>query len=314
MKLTKILAFLLTCITVSVSSLFATDLIVFHAGSLSVPFKDLGAEFEKRNPDVKVCLESAGSLVCARKITELKRPCDVLAVADYAVIDKIMMPDYADWNIKFATNEMIIMMTEESKQNDKINTKNWMEILAQPGIQYGHSDPNMDPCGYRALQTWQLAEKHYNKPGLNAQLLAGCPPKNIRPKEVDMLAMLETGALDYLFIYKSVALQHHKPFVALPKQINLGDEDFTDFYHQASVTVTGTKPGETLTQVGEPMLYGITVPKNAPNTDLAIKFVQFIISKDGQKIIHNNFQEPIVPAACKQAAKLPPALKGLVKK
>ena len=55
------------------------ELIIFHAGSLSVPMKQIATEFEKRNPDVRVLLESAGSLVCARKVTELKKPCDIIA-------------------------------------------------------------------------------------------------------------------------------------------------------------------------------------------------------------------------------------------
>ncbi len=43
----------------------------------------------------------------------------------------------------------------------KIDAGNWHEILLRPDVQYGHSDPNSDPCGYRSLLTWQLAEKYY---------------------------------------------------------------------------------------------------------------------------------------------------------
>ncbi|MCL1973294.1 MAG: tungstate ABC transporter substrate-binding protein WtpA, partial [Bacteroidetes bacterium] len=39
------------------------------------------------HPKVRVLSEGAGSLDCARKITELHRPCDIMASADYAVID-----------------------------------------------------------------------------------------------------------------------------------------------------------------------------------------------------------------------------------
>jgi molybdate/tungstate transport system substrate-binding protein len=45
------------------------ELMVFHAGSLSVPFRQIKDEYEKINPDIKILLEPAGSLVCARKIT-----------------------------------------------------------------------------------------------------------------------------------------------------------------------------------------------------------------------------------------------------
>ena len=68
------------------------DLIIFHAGSLSVPMKEISAAFKKENPDVNIMMEAAGSVECARKITELKKPCDIMASADYSVIDKLLNP------------------------------------------------------------------------------------------------------------------------------------------------------------------------------------------------------------------------------
>ncbi|MCK7535360.1 MAG: hypothetical protein MZV63_32450 [Marinilabiliales bacterium] len=48
------------------------NLIIFHAGSLSVPVMKLNAAFEKGQSRCQGALpEAAGSLVCARKITEL---------------------------------------------------------------------------------------------------------------------------------------------------------------------------------------------------------------------------------------------------
>ena len=68
------------------------EVIIFHAGSLSVPFKELAREYEKRNPGVEILLEPAGSIVCARKVTELKKPCDIVASADYFVINELLIP------------------------------------------------------------------------------------------------------------------------------------------------------------------------------------------------------------------------------
>ena len=84
-------------------------LIIFHAGSLSVPFKEIAAEFNKLYPDVKILMESAGSVASARKITDLNRPCDIMASSDYGVIDNMLIPKYADWNIKFVSNELSIV-------------------------------------------------------------------------------------------------------------------------------------------------------------------------------------------------------------
>ena len=74
-----------------------TVLKIFHAGSLSVPFEELEAKFEELHPDVDVQREPAGSAKCVRKITELDSQADILASADYNLIPKMMMPDFAEW-------------------------------------------------------------------------------------------------------------------------------------------------------------------------------------------------------------------------
>ncbi|GAI80720.1 unnamed protein product, partial [marine sediment metagenome] len=75
------------------------------------------------------------------------------------------------------------------------------------------SDPNQDPCGYRTLMVWQLAEDYYNAPGLYDKL-HGAAGELIRPKEVDLIALLESGDLDYAFEYSSVYI-HSVKFVRL---------------------------------------------------------------------------------------------------
>ena len=70
-------------------------LVMFHAGSLSVPFDEMEKAFEARYPGVDLQREAAGSQNCARKITELNKPCDIMASADYKVIDKLLIPEKA---------------------------------------------------------------------------------------------------------------------------------------------------------------------------------------------------------------------------
>ncbi|MBS3826003.1 tungstate ABC transporter substrate-binding protein WtpA, partial [Candidatus Bipolaricaulota bacterium] len=47
-----------------------TNLKVFHAGSLSIPFKQIEKKFEVSHPDVDVQLEAHGSVVAIRQVTE----------------------------------------------------------------------------------------------------------------------------------------------------------------------------------------------------------------------------------------------------
>jgi molybdate/tungstate transport system substrate-binding protein len=290
------------------------EVIIFHAGSLSIPMKQMAEAFNREYPKVKVLLEAAGSRICARKITDLKKPCDIMASADYSVIDTLLIPKYASWDIHFATNQMAIMYRPNSKYAKEINGNNWYKILLKKGVQYGHSDPNADPCGYRTLLVWQLAGKYYKAPGLYKKLLAHCPPQNIRPKETDLIALLEAGQLDYVFIYKSVCEQHHMPFVVLPAQINLGSPAYADFYKQATVKVSGKKPGTFIEKKGAPMIYGLTILNKAPHRDWAIKFMAFVLGPQGRAIMEKNGQQAIYPAKVTgEASKLPAALKQFVK-
>ncbi len=283
------------------------QIIVFHAGSLSVPLAQIKAEYEKKNPGTEILLESAGSLVCARKVTELKKPCDIVASADYFVINELLIPDYTKWSIRFATNEIVIAYNEKSRHSSEINANNWIDILQRDEVIYSRSDPNADPCGYRTVFTFLLAEKYYKREGLAAKMIS----KNkdyIRPKEVDLVALIESNAIDYMFQYKSVALQHGLKFIELPVEINLSDPAKTDNYKTVSYDVTGSKPGSKMKVTGDYINYSMTVLDKAPEKDAAIDFLCFIVSPEGLEIFRKNGQKPIVPFSTEQPDMIPSKL------
>jgi len=283
------------------------ELIIFHAGSLSVPLKQISREYEKNNPGTKIFLESAGSLVCARKVTELKKPCDILASSDYFVIDELLIPDYTSWGIRFATNEIVIAFTEKSKYHKEITPVNWMEILQRNDVIYARSDPDADPCGYRTEFTFMLAEKYYKLQGL-ADKMKIKNKEYIRPKEVDLVALMESNVIDYMFQYKSVALQHHLKYIELPKDINLSDPTKGKIYSTVSTEVAGNKPGNRMKVTGDYINYSVTIIENAPQKEEAINFLAFMLSAEGQEIYRKNGQEPIIPFSTEQSDKLPPKL------
>jgi molybdate/tungstate transport system substrate-binding protein len=285
------------------------DLVIFHAGSLSMPMKEISAAFKKIHPEVNILMESAGSVDCARKVTDLNKSCDIIASADYKVIDNMLMPKYADWNIKFVSNEMSIVYTEKSRHAGEINAQNWYNLLLKKDVAFGRADPNADPCGYRAVMAIQLAEKFYNKPGLTG-LLTSKDQNYMRPKEVDLLALLETQSVDYIFLYKSVAIQHNLKYLVLPGEVNLKEPKFADLYNTAVVSINGKEPGQQVKMKGEPMIYGVTMINTAPNKAVALAFLEFMLSKEhGIKILEKNGQPSVIPQQNAQFDKLPASLK-----
>jgi len=305
---------LIICVTAATGgdTPLSGELNIFHAGSLSVPMAQLADEFTRAHPNVTIRRTAAGSRECARKVTDLNLPCDVLASADYAVIDSLLIPQHADWNVLFAGNEMAIVYTAKSRHAAEITPANWHDILLRDDVVFGRSDPNADPCGYRAVLTMKLAEKHYNIPGFTEKMLKK-NTASIRPKETDLLALLETQSVDYLFLYRSVAQQHGLNWLPLPDEVNLKNAALAPLYAGVTIELTGTKPGEKITQKGEPMLYGVTIPKTAPNPAAATAFVAFLLDKNkGLAILEKAGQPVLTPCRSRQYDRLPEALKPFV--
>lgn len=283
-------------------------LTIFHAGSLAVPFRRLSELYRKQHPGIEVRTEAAGSRDTARKVSDLHRPCDVLASADYRVVENLLLPEHARFNIRFATNEMAIAYTADSTGSAELSAESWPDVLLRDDVTFGRADPNRDPCGYRTAMVFQLAEAHYQRPGLAERLSAKHGKKYLRPKETDLLALLESGELDYVLIYRSVAVQHQLEALELPEEINLKSPSRAAHYAQAKVQVTGRKPGERLTVTGTPINYSVTIPERAPNRAAAEAFVSLLLSPQGQAIMKQSGQPPIVPALADAPERLPPSL------
>ena len=71
-------------------------------------------------------------------------------------------------------------------------------------------------CNYKSMV---LREKECSGTWRSEQPQHG--GKFIRPKETDLLALLEAGEIDYLFIYRSVAQQHGLKMILLDDAMNL---------------------------------------------------------------------------------------------
>ncbi|HEX3012767.1 MAG TPA: tungstate ABC transporter substrate-binding protein WtpA [Methanobacterium sp.] len=323
----------------STSTQGKTVLKIYHAGSLSAPLNATAAEFEKEHPNVDVQLEAYGSADAIRQVTDLNRSGDIVAVADYGLIDQRMIPDYTSWNLEFARNELVIVYSNKSKYSNEINDRNWYQILNRSDVKFGFSDPNSDPAGYRSVMMIQLANSYYNDSSIFNSLIASntgitskangtgfviSAPSNInpsskimvRPKEVDLMQAVESGNLDYLIIYKSVAEQQKSSgikYLQLPAELSLKNTTYESEYKKINL-IQNSETNQSKSVTLSPIVYGITVLNNAPQKELATEFVQLLISPQGTQIIKDNFQDPISPAiATNDSTNIPDILKKYIK-
>ena len=257
--------------------LLADTLVIFIAASLTKPMQPALDSFTART-GIVIQRESGGSLEHARKVTELHRIPDLLLLADADVFPRLLSPRYTTWFAEFARNRMVVAYTPKSKHASEINQSNWYDVLRQKDVEVGRTDPDAAPVGYRTLLMLQLAERRYREAGLAKSLEANAPKRNMRANAAELAALLAAGELDYIYEYQSVAESNGFRFVQLPPEVDLGDPGRAAVYRQVAVTVRGSSAGTTMTVRGEPILYGMSIPTDAPHAAAARRFLDFLMT------------------------------------
>jgi molybdate/tungstate transport system substrate-binding protein len=269
-----------SCPDVDASGKYAGEpLIVFHAGSLARPLHAALDSFTTRC-GVPVVTLSAGSLEAARRIIDLHDVPDIIALADEEVFPSLLMPAYVTSYSTFARNRMVIARAR-GRPRGALDSTNWYRVLIQPGVEVGRSDPDLDPAGYRTLMVLRLAEHAYHDPGIESAILVRSPPRNVRPKSADLTALLEVGAIDYAFVYESVARSARLSWAPLPAAINLGEDSLADAYARVSVRIAGGDRGDSITIRGAPIRYALAVPRGAPHPSAALQLQRFLLTSEG---------------------------------
>ena len=253
---------------------------VFAAASLARPLRVLTDSFQ-RSAHVSARAELGGSLEQARKITELGRTPDVLMLVDDEVVAGLM-PTYLDWYVRFATNRLVIAYTRRSRHADSITSDTWWQMLSRRDVSVGRADPAIAPAGRHALTLLRRAESYYRSPGLADRLMGRASLKYVRPNATELAALLETGEVDYILDYESVARQYGFRFITLPEDL-----------------VTA-------------VLYSISVPRQAAHFEEGVQFVEFVLSEEGKRILRASHVNVLgTPVAIGSA--VPPEISQLVR-
>ena len=239
---------------------------IFAAASLARPLTQLTHSFEHRTR-VASLVELGGSLEHARKLTELGRTPDVLLLADDEVIASLA-PTHIDWYVRFATTPLVIAYTPRSRYADEIDGEEWWRVLSRRDVTVGRADPAIAPAGRHALTLLRRAGTYYQEPRLSDRLLAQASLKYVRPNATELAALLETGEVDYIVDYESIARQYGFRFVTLPEDL------------------------------AARVLYAVSVPRDAAHVREGIEFVAHLLSALGTRVLRDaNLDVLQVPVA-----------------
>ncbi len=190
--------------------------------------------------------------------------------------------------------------------------------------------------GYRTLMAIQLAEGYYDddrifertigtafNPPLVIERAGGVsvitvpdvvkstePRVKLRSYSIQLMALLESGDLDYAFEYESVAKQRGLKFLELPAEIDLSSPEHEQQYREVQVNLDFKRFASVKPQFrGTQIVYGLTIPANVMHPAEAERFIEFLLGQDGRRIMAAAEQPLLLTPVCDNRDALPDELK-----
>jgi molybdate/tungstate transport system substrate-binding protein len=273
----------------------AGPLIISAPTSMRNTMDKLSQAFTARHPTIVPEVRLLGSIAGARDVADSTRVPDVFISADDTLIDALLIPTYATWSAGFARSELVLAYTPRSKYAEEINTRNWVDILSRPEVHGARGDPHQDPAAYRTAMFFQLAAHFYLRPKLTGVLEQTMRVTDFGTEDRELETKFTSGAIDYMPIYRTAAVERELDWVELPAPINLGDTAFASSYGAVEYRISPNIPGapDTVTIRGAPILYGLTVPRAAPHPAAAALFAHFLLSPVARDIMLNAGFHPV---------------------
>jgi len=260
---------------------------VLYAGSLvNLMEHGIGPAFDQASGD-RFQGYAGGSNLLANQIKGKLRQGDVFISANPKVNASLMGSangDWVSWYISFAQSPLVIGYNPSSKFAADFKTKPWYQVLSEPGIRLGRTDPKLDPKGRLTLDLMKQAETFYKSPDLSRRVL-GAPenPDEVLPEET-LVGRLQSGQLDAGFFYSTETSDAKIPAISLPAQIT------------------------------PKAVYTVTILRGAPDSDAADRFVTFLLGADGQNLMRSHGLDLRKLALTGTASSVPTNVRSLVAK
>jgi molybdate/tungstate transport system substrate-binding protein len=262
-------------------------LLIYSADSYVGESALLGSGFANSTGTPYAAPTSGGSFALAREIAA-GSPVDVfVSVSKAALTSQYLQSRAPGWAIAFAADQMVIaysgapqgeaatVLSDFSRAGVSNSTADYnaaFSSLVSGDVKVGIANPSGDPAGLRGWLVLEMAgylygggtndyvnsivSNHGNYTGVHASAL---------------IAPLQSGTIQFLFLYKSAAVSHGLNYISLPRQVNLGDPTLGSFYATFSYQLP-TGPSS-----GSPILLFVTVPGNATQGANALSFVTYVV-------------------------------------
>jgi molybdate/tungstate transport system substrate-binding protein len=190
---------------------------------------------------------------------------------------------WVDWYVTFAQSPLVIGYNPSSRFAADLKSKPWYEVLQEPGIRIGRTDPKLDPKGKLTLELLEKASAVYKIPDLSGKVL-GAPenPAQVLPEE-DLVGRLQSGQIDVGFFYSTETTDLKIPAIVLPPETALSAH------------------------------YTATVLNGAPHAAAAVRFLTFLLGPDGTALMRAHGLGVVAPKVSGDTGKVPSAILALTK-
>lgn len=280
-------AFVLAALGLAPAARAEGTVAVLYAGSLvNLMERSLAPAFDKMSGDHFQGF-AGGSKLLANQIKGKLRRADVFISAVPKVNASLTGPangDWVRWYVAFAHSPLVIGYNPASRFAADFKSKPWYQVLLEPGIRIGRTDPKLDPKGALTIALMNKAETFYKLPGLARRVL-GAPgnPAQVLPEET-LVGRLQSGQIDAGFFYSTETSNAKIPALALPASI------------------------------APQAVYTVTILRDAPNPSGARRFVAYLLGAAGRALMQAHGLVLQKPALAGTAAAAPPGVRALFDK
>jgi molybdate/tungstate transport system substrate-binding protein len=269
----------------SVCAADENDVNVLYAGSLvNLMERSVGPAFEKES-GLHFKGYAAGSNKIANEIKGGLRRGDVFISASPKVNTSLMGSangNHVTWYVKFAESPLLIGYNPKSRFANDFRTKPWNQVLLEPGLRIGRTDPKLDPKGAFTVELMTKAAAQLNQPDFVEKTLGATEnPAQVLPEET-LVGRLQSGQLDAGFFYSTETSDLKIPSIHPAPELNISAN------------------------------YTLTILNDAPNSAGATRFVDFLLSAEGRKLLAEHGVDVVRPVVTGNAPSVPAPLQAVI--